>query len=344
MKEEALYQIIIKIKTISDLYWVLENEIIKNSILENPEFFLANQEILKDVIGSASYQKWIVKNHPDFARVIIAHLLENEKLFKDLFEDIFDFTNATDHAHVLIKDKALFTHLIKDTSALCWAVNSYPSDTKDIMDFVLNNENIFKYLIGISSNLGDLLDAVDNHPVYARIIIRRVLKDKALFNLVNDIVILHQTVEKFPDLTKEIMHVFLFNEKIFKDVIKDKFDLLWLAKHFPDYAQVFNQDSVQEAYEAALRYLSSEISKNATLLDQAKRTQTSLFKDLPFEILEKIVIQTADFNVYDMEQAATHFARRFFKLSKEDAMKAMNANRTILSVEEKVDKSVMQLH
>jgi hypothetical protein len=301
-----------------------------------------DQDIFEDVLKNSDaldlvYLFEAVEKHPDRARAVIARLLENKKLFKYLFENIVDLVNATrlhpNQAHTLIlhllEDKDLFKHVMNNTFSLCWAVQHYPGDTKDIMHFVLSNEDIFKYVASVS-NLVYLLEASESHrvyargiPVYSRIIIQRVLKDKALFkHLVKDIFNLCEAVEKIPDLTKEIMHIFLCNEEIFKDVIKTKAGLDCLEEYFPDYAPIFNKASVEKAYEAAQCYL--EISKNSILLAQAKRTQTSFFNCSPFEILEKIVICTVDSNVFDPKQAA-YFTKSFFKLSKEDAMEAMNA-------------------
>jgi hypothetical protein len=257
MKEEALYQIIIKIKTISDLYRVLEDnpadtETIKNFVLENPE-------ICKLAIISTRSQykstlhEYYLKQCLEYIETV---LLVEEEFSKNAIKCACDLFNKENDKGIFKKTIKRFLNRFNNPDPYAAIIQQFFN--KEILRLAVNNT---ERLLNIAAYVSDAARAqlnalgfpgvasiIEDHrlDIAAQIskvkygVIAYLLKDKKIFQqVINSEVALYEVIKEFPALTDQIIKQVLSSKEIFKQILKNVNDLSNAVAHYPAHAGDF---------------------------------------------------------------------------------------------------------
>ena len=300
---------------IGEFVMITEEQLL-NSFNNSQEFELVVNDVYR-----------VLDRFPQYSEKMVNYLLDNLEQFKRLIKSSWGLSYITHmcptYAERIIK---AFLNEYEASqpilSGLYFHFKQYSHIAEPLLQSILINpqfvQSLFKYFILTTH---DIRDIVVQYPNQAMLLIQTLCNDTEEFKrIINDsnalINLTKKALSEFDsfsikrDYTIQADYVIQFvlsNPQEFKRLIRNKRDLTTISTSFPHYAHVLDKSSISEALICITKTKSSyeEIRKNATLLQQAKRTATgpSFFKDIPVELQEIIAAFTGDSEVHDEHES-----------------------------------------
>jgi hypothetical protein len=169
-------------------------------------------------------------------------------------------------------------------------VKNFPEFKDTILTFILSDKDLFE---GIMKNAAFLAEAVKAFPEYKSKFLSMLISDIRLFKaIVPNTYYLALVVRAYKSCQDDVFSYLLSQRPAFESIVKDEYALKQIAKIFPKYKRIFEQNDVEKTWQLGQKLLTQ---RAAVMIAQGARGKENFFHNIPREINKLIIAKTGFF-------------------------------------------------